>query len=542
MSDAPPVGASQDTTNFEASLAALHIASPAASVCESLDSIDLCSITCTVASQGANDAESFAVINMSKDTDRPKGILGAPIEVLLNIGKFMSQGDKYHLAQTCRDLGTVMTAALMEEDATNDHHALWWACASNCEPLLTRILSEEPSLINYRFQEHHSLNPRVNLNRINNGISKDLTPLIITIAFNATDVFKSLLESGVDVNLPDSRPNFEEGQFQRHHRQWLPINWATNCIRHGTNFEAIIRLLRDHGADINHSPFMFPWDTTQGEPSRGDEMPLFEQLNLYIKALTVLRPTQDQFLHNLELVLDDRRGKLTTLLELGADPNAIEPYTSHRPIYRIANRLMTYEPFVEYMNTTVYTDVIVPHVISVLRILIEHGANPKIPGWDQEGVRSPLHLMCTKIERFEEVANMLIESGVDINNMDSFGRTPLFELMVYPPRDIEFLYRFIQKGADINHRDYRLRTPLHVACIDYKGSHARLQETVKALLRSGAKTTIKDVDGKTPLDLVKSRKHPTWPETAQMLIHAERRDMGLKSLERVMTKNRRLVG
>jgi ankyrin repeat protein len=90
-----------------------------------------------------------------------------------------------------------------------------------------------------------------------------------------------------------------------------------------------------------------------------------------------------------------------------------------------------------------------------------------------------------------------LENGVDVNVKNEAGLTPLHVAVIGD--DEELVRLLITSGADINARmSNRLaRTPLHIAAVrGYK-------KLVALLVADGAYVSIKDGQGRTPLDLAK---------------------------------------
>ncbi|KAI1451832.1 ankyrin [Annulohypoxylon moriforme] len=458
----------------------------------------------------------------SKDTqDCAKGIQSLPQETLLRIATYLSQADKYRLAQTCRGFSISMMTPLDEQDDKEDHHALWWACVHNNGNLLKRVLARNSTLVNYRFKERHSTRSST----ASVAWSEHLTPLVVAIRFGADEALLVLLRSGVDVNLADDLPLFNGTEFMGHRRRWLPINWAVHLMKAGIDFDLCIGLLVAYGANVNEAPLMLPWESPEDDPYPGDQMPLFEQLDLSIPVTRLTHIPSDEYKENYE----KRRSRLISLLEVGADAKAIEPYTSHTTLYRLAQNMVNYQPpenpITDNFVNDFYGNVFIPHCLQVFEILIHYGAQLSQTSWNYyNGLCNPLHLMCGRSGRYEDVINYLLEKGMNINEADSYGRTPVYEMLACPPSDLKVLSRFIAKGVNLHHRDNMLRTPLHAVCAGYCSSQERLRQIVKILLHHGANAAATDIDEKTPLTLFLSTRRLAFQEDLiKLLRSAERR-------------------
>jgi ankyrin repeat protein len=83
-------------------------------------------------------------------------------------------------------------------------------------------------------------------------------------------------------------------------------------------------------------------------------------------------------------------------------------------------------------------------------------------------------------------------------------------------RDSEEMFAlFLARGVDINAGDPRAKnwTALHTVASEGNVARARL------LLKHGARTDVRDQDGRTPLDIARSmlQKHPADPASAEMV-------------------------
>ncbi|NXJ66558.1 CDN2B inhibitor, partial [Rostratula benghalensis] len=98
-----------------------------------------------------------------------------------------------------------------------------------------------------------------------------------------------------------------------------------------------------------------------------------------------------------------------------------------------------------------------------------------------------------------EEVRRLLNTGVDPNVINSFGRTPLQVMMLGSPRVVELL---LQRGADPNRRDPRTGCfPVHDA------ARAGFLETLAALHRAGARLDLPDGRGRLPLDVAAGGPH-----------------------------------
>ncbi|MEK6335707.1 MAG: ankyrin repeat domain-containing protein [Acidobacteriota bacterium] len=126
--------------------------------------------------------------------------------------------------------------------------------------------------------------------------------------------------------------------------------------------------------------------------------------------------------------------------------------------------------------------------IEMIRFLLDHGA--AINGRDEEGA-SYLHTAVNN-EEIEDIAQLLIERGANVNVVDKDGATPLFRV-----ESVKIARLLIERGANVNAANREGLTPLHFAVSEGPGI-----ELAKLLVRSGANVNARNHEGHTPLDLL----------------------------------------
>lgn len=125
------------------------------------------------------------------------------------------------------------------------------------------------------------------------------------------------------------------------------------------------------------------------------------------------------------------------------------------------------------------------HKLYATKTFIEEKINLDTP---HEG-NTPLHIALNGDEF--EIANLLIDAGVDINKKDNKQNTPLHIAIFGENEDISKL--LINKGADINEKNSKGNTPLHTAVF--------IENTniLELLIEKGANINEKNSNGNTPL-------------------------------------------
>jgi ankyrin repeat protein len=101
-------------------------------------------------------------------------------------------------------------------------------------------------------------------------------------------------------------------------------------------------------------------------------------------------------------------------------------------------------------------------------------------------------LMEAIIFKKEDIVELLVKNGADVNARELKGWTPLhFAAQSYLPDTVKLL---IEKGADINAVDFYNNTPLHKAL----SFNAGRGEIIVQLLKAGADRNIPNNSGITP--------------------------------------------
>ncbi|XP_077453890.1 B-cell lymphoma 3 protein homolog [Stigmatopora argus] len=109
---------------------------------------------------------------------------------------------------------------------------------------------------------------------------------------------------------------------------------------------------------------------------------------------------------------------------------------------------------------------------------------------------SSLHLAV--LHAHINLVSMLLGAGADINAMDiKSGQNPL--ILAVESNNVEMVKFLIENGCDVNRSSYSANTALHSAC-------ARGQtDMVRALLKSGANSSVKNYHNDTPVMLAKNK-------------------------------------
>ena len=168
--------------------------------------------------------------------------------------------------------------------------------------------------------------------------------------------------------------------------------------------------------------------------------------------------------------------------------------------FRVANLLYNHGAVVDAQGIDKFTPL---HVASsdkqvdVLRWLLDHGADKNARS---KSLWTPLYIAALRKE--PEAVKVLLEYNADTNLQNIDGETPLYEALdsFLEEKVVDIVRRLLEHGADPNIRTNHT-TPLHQA-----SSHGFL-EVARLLLRYGAKVDEKDKEGRTPLQVVASKRH-----------------------------------
>ncbi|CAB0040456.1 unnamed protein product [Trichogramma brassicae] len=142
-------------------------------------------------------------------------------------------------------------------------------------------------------------------------------------------------------------------------------------------------------------------------------------------------------------------------LELGQDPDCLDPKTGNSILYFVAAKDLTYS------NT------------SIILLLLKHGADAS---QTKDDGTTPLHVICQHRDcTTYSVISMLLESvdelqqTVLINAQDKWGDTPL-HLALKDGYNIGTVQELLRRGANLNLANAQGQTPLHVICQSDKNS------------------------------------------------------------------------
>ncbi|MDD9899586.1 MAG: ankyrin repeat domain-containing protein [Alphaproteobacteria bacterium] len=144
--------------------------------------------------------------------------------------------------------------------------------------------------------------------------------------------------------------------------------------------------------------------------------------------------------------------------------------------------------FIDQYDRTVLILAVIRYNANIVNALLESGADVNAKNHDQETA-----LFCIGMAP-EEMSDILIHHGADIETRNGNGQTPLAHIT--EQRLTDSVKALIRHGAKINVRDNQEQTPLM-----YTARAWGEINICHLLLEHGAQTDLRDKDGKTAQDI-----------------------------------------
>ncbi|KAK7753036.1 hypothetical protein SLS62_004985 [Diatrype stigma] len=459
-----------------------------------------------------------------KESD-PVGLLYLPIELVLEITKFLGQQDRRRLMQTCWCLHKCVQEQLYEHDAQeDDHHALWWACVKNFAPTANIVLSYNPEVVNRLFEGEHQTRTRLTTNqRRHQYYDIGATPLSVAASRGNVQAVKKLVEYNANVNLPNpvasvgprTLPN---GTAFLTMAGWYPVHAAMDLPIFEKQ-KRIFKILVSRGADINQR-MLHPGNITGTQEAEPPVLAALEPRFPSMARFQVAGGDHIQYKSELGTSLELQISLVEDLLRLGANPNLRDSH-GHTPLMRCMDILLKYTPKFTYdisyataQEKEEQHDMIHQVVLNYIRLLLHHGADVNAVVEEAESsqdnrhdLKSALHFACGLPHHHDAMAKSLVKRGSVVNAVDTHGMTPIFEYC-NPPAPTNTLSWLIKNGANVNHQDKSGRTPLHHAVIHRPRCTTESDKLVAILVQHGADITIRDNEGLTAEEIAAKGNDP----------------------------------
>jgi len=326
--------------------------------------------------------------------------------------------------------------------------------------------------------------------------SSDQTALMLAVRENHPDMVRLLIDRGADVKaktrvgptpgwvLPNSVPGFSHGVGivrgglpERGSRYLIPggLSALLYAARDGRLESA--KILVAAGADVNdtdpngiHSLLM-AITNNQMETARFllDQGADIHHSDWYGRTpLWAAVETRNMDLHNVTYKNDvDRTPVLElikVLLERGANPNSRTKEVP--PIRRFMLPTTGSLSWVDFTGQTPFITAALSGDVTVMRLLLQHGADPKIPTFaGTTALMAAAGVNWVVAQTYDEGPEALLEAvklcwelGLDVNAVNSMGVTAV---MGAANRGSDDIIRFlVEKGARLDVKDKEGRTPL----------------------------------------------------------------------------------
>lgn len=144
--------------------------------------------------------------------------------------------------------------------------------------------------------------------------------------------------------------------------------------------------------------------------------------------------------------------------------------------------------------------------IENFQYILDGGADPNGAG-TAGNVTNQSVLYVAVLQNKTENVKKLLDKGANPDLADSDGSIPLSEQVLARTPNMEVFKMLLEKGKNVNIADRTGSTVLHYIAKNDRMPREYLQKIIKDLLAKGADKTLKDKDGKTPLDWAKTKNN-----------------------------------
>jgi ankyrin repeat protein len=281
-----------------------------------------------------------------------------------------------------------------------------------------------------------------------------LTSLIGAAVHGYREIVKMLLEHGANVNVIDDE------------------SWT--AVRHAYQSEdmGMTNLLLDNGADVN-IPDKQGITPLQVASARGD----VEAMKLFMKKGARLDDRNKQGGRALMMAVESaEENAVKLLLDEGVDVN--EKVGGGAVIHMALVQLFT-------LKDSGHREI----RMSILKLLLQNGADPYcvVDGLNATALNSAAVMVPP------EAMELILDTGINVNEVTAPGSTPLFEACKAGRLDMA---RFLlERGANIERENHYGETCMFHAV--WSGD----QDLVRFLIEKGAKVNVMDKTGATPLEI-----------------------------------------
>lgn len=326
---------------------------------------------------------------------------------------------------------------------------------------------------------------------------KGLTPLHLAAYYGHQEVVECLIASGADINAAESRLGWTPLHFaalkgnSMTAESLLLVHGASGRVRDDkicwtpfhcaavSNNEAVMRLLYDHGTEVNTMD-VCGWTPLELAKALGHDI---SYLPLAVDVTADHSKRECSLLHHMSAYGPDavRRilfnsadihweGLIKGIYVRDIDDRyslPVQRHANHRSVLRFAvaqnQQMVVQQLFEEAIDVNIFYDgkraplhfAVENNVVDMAKFLIQKGADVAVI--DGAG-KSLLHYVAET--GHVQMFNLLMEAGdFNIEHKDSTGQTPLFTA-TYAVRS-RIVQSLLEAGANPNTRDHHGRTPLY---------------------------------------------------------------------------------
>ena len=321
---------------------------------------------------------------------------------------------------------------------------------SGADPNVKDVIQATPLIAAARSQKIESVKALLNFKNVDLE-AKDIsggTALLQTVSARSKPIAQLLIQAKANINTTDSQ-------------QRTPLHIAID-----NKDVEILQLLCEQGANVNAQD--------------------------YSKRTPLVLAIEENCLECCKILLKHK-----------ADPNIKDSYEKNAFDYAKAEDKALFLNALKNPNTSTTTPAekqvaLQDRLINAIRLnqpekvkaLVAEGANPN---YINKAGFSPISYA---LQVSPQSAHILMKNGVDFNQLLPDGRN-LLHIVSQQHIDLSFIQELKDKGIDINQQDKKGNTPIFYAIESQALQHC------KKLLQLGAKLTIKNDDGETPLEYAK---------------------------------------
>ncbi|KAJ8675701.1 hypothetical protein QAD02_011487 [Eretmocerus hayati] len=406
------------------------------------------------------------------------------------------------------------------------------AKAIRCMSSLKKILQKksEYKMSTYKiFQSYAQLAPCQCSSLVVLDEQSQMTNLHLACALHRQVCIESLVKSGADLNIclsPDS-PFFPG---------YTPLHLAVECCEKRTvnTYLNTVKILLKYGADPTIQDSKGETPLHLADKYRFTEITSSILLDERIAKKNCTSKFGRSHFHIA--CTSDQSGVVENFLQYGADPNELN--------YIDNNEIWHEIPFMEFSRCFDFTPLDVAENLEVVKVLLKHGADPKIEdykGWtalhhaayhcrDTDIIKTLIRdggvdvnsrsvpaltaldlLVTEKMEEYdtESQIRVLLELGAYVNHKNFESSSTLARAL--ESHDVKLLKTLVEYGMDVNDLNEHKRSAMHELLLSNEGSLSTPEEyitLIEQLCEKGIDIDCQDSSKQTPLHAA-TQRHTT---------------------------------